>query len=204
MTIPLDWVEVTGDQSPCKSAYGDESYGVMVYDVPFSYFIPGDSPTAIFANGAENIIGYILGYSQLSPPSNLLKNPPPRILHRFLPLEHPYLTGMYAVGITDAQPYGFGSRDAEGNLDDATQYTHDSFQSEYAVYHKMRLTILYKTPKFRVLSDAELQADPWNGKEYWRFTTWEFEAGEKILQGQKGSFYYAEGAGSGPDRKSVV
>lgn len=196
MGIPSDWVEHDGDgaTSPGNSAFEyNQSHAQMVYDIPFGYFAPfadEDVVTQAFSNGAANVVGYILGYSDCDIVGNL---------YRYLPLEHPYLGGLYASKILSAIPMAHGTRDEEGNPTGVYRSSSpiDS-GTNFAVWDFVRTTIYYQTFPYLLLSDAEIKAAPYNGKEQFRYTLPKFEGGIRSINfGKKGQATWAEGTDTG-------
>lgn len=191
MGVPADWREFGNDGGTGPGNFAmeyNQSHAQMVYDIPFGYFAIGAGDIAVdaFDNGASNAVGYILGYSDVDPVGNL---------YRYLPLEHPYLPGLYASKILSAVPMAHGERDETGN----PTGTYSGISgvdpgTRLAIWDFVRTTIYYQTLPYIVMDDTAIKAAPYNGREQFRFTLPRFEGGIRSLNfGKKGQARWAEG-----------
>lgn len=173
--LSYEWKEHVQDEGPNQSAFetGD-AHTVLVGDIWWL-----DLPYAV---------GQFLGY-----PKRVVSGSTP-LLSRVLPLAHPRYPWMYATKISNVQPYRPFTRFLPaGNSETGSLPGVEG-------YARARLTVLFESLDYRLLSDSSLAAyGRTNGggyKEWHRYVVPGSKASLDVLNVQNGVMKFAEGPGS--------
>lgn len=129
------------------------------------------------AGGSEKAKADLLGYAQ-----RIEVNGVPR-LHRNLPARHPRWPWMVCTRVV-AKDYKF--------LEKA-----DYLAGPAAAYHFTRLTCVFTTVPYNVISDSDLSQ--YGSAEWNRFTEIYYEPGLETITPDRGAFKWADGPGAGTD-----
>jgi hypothetical protein len=166
MSLAINWTEIVETVSPSSMSFGrDETRMALVGDTDFNNIVNG------------NAVKSILGFSARNP-ANPGARPP---INRLVPMRCPIAPWLYATKITNCQfiQPAAGNQIAlahivppSGNPNvpiPASINPQDATLDPYAVYKTARLTVLFETLPYDVLSDAQMSTAGYTD-EFYRWT----------------------------------